>query len=86
MSSCFVGLHRAEQYSSLLRIRLLYRHIRVVSDLSLKTDSTQAINFREFSAMVLMFGDQLICGVTKTPRSLTDSHGWIVVPLGVRYS
>ena len=52
MSSCFDGFQRAEQYSSLLRIKDLYRVNMVVSDLSSNTERTHAISFLDFSAVI----------------------------------
>ena len=80
ISSCLDGFHRAEQYSSLLLMSDLYRHIMVVSDLSLNTESAQEMSFRALLAIMLMWGDQFKSGVRFNPRSLTISEAMIGVP------
>ena len=86
MSSCFDGCHNGERYSSRLRMMDLYRHIIVSVDLSLNTDSTQAVSRLVLSTIVLICGVQVMDGVMLTPRSRTMLLGVILVPSVVVYS
>ena len=58
----------------------------MVSDLSLNTDRTHEISCRDLLAIMFICGDQLMSGVTLTPKSLTISVDVISVPSGVEYS
>ena len=83
MSSIFVGLQTGQQYSNLLRARLLYSCIIVVLVRSLNTLSTHAAVLRAELIILPIWGDQELSAETKTPRSLTVSLGLMKLSFAV---
>ena len=71
MSSILEGSHKGQQYSTLLRIRLLYRSSMVFAERSENTLSHHADIFRALSVMMFIWGDQDKSGTMFIPRSLT---------------